>query len=330
MNAFFIISVLNIIFFIFNLVSCELHLKNTFKAHYFGINSIGISNNGDIVSIGEGDFDIKVWDKSKFELKKTIACHNTSEGLSFSVKKIIFLNNGNFISASSVYYYGRESYETRIFYKLWDFDSSKMITFQNGKSFQEVENMIKLDNENLAIVTNERLLTLRETQSLKILTVLEPFKIDYVPFAGLIELKNKDLLYGSGKTINIFDSNTFNLKANFSLLAELRYIVLLKNGDLITAESDEALRVWDQNSYKLKHTISDLKISKDVTQIIQLENEDLVLGTKDGYLNVIDSQNYELKQKVNALDQVNVFNILKNGDLVSGHYNGTISIWSSN
>ena len=105
---------------------------------------------------------------------------------------------------------------------------------------------------------------------------------------------------------------------------------MLKNGDLITAESDEALRVWDQNSYKLKHTISDLKISKDVTQIIQLENEDLVLGTKDGYLNVIDRQNYELKQKVNALDQVNVFNILKNGDLVSGHYNGTISIWSSN
>jgi WD40 repeat protein len=307
-------------------VSCELSLKGTFKAHYFGITSLEISNDGDIVSAGGGDFDIKVWNSVTYELKNTIHCHNESEGLGFSIKNIVFLSNGDLASASSVYYYDKITYETRVFYKLWDLADSKMKTFQNGKSFQEVENMIKLKNDDLAIVTNDRILTLRDSQSLNVKTVLKPFKIDYVPFAGLVELENQDLLYGCGKTINIFDDR--HLKTNFSLVANLNYIIMLKNGDLLTAESDESLRVWDKFNYQLKQTINDNKVTKGVGQMIQLENEDIVLATNDKSLNVIDGKTFELKQKIDVQDEVLAFNFLKNGDLVTGSSNGTISVWT--
>ena len=329
MNRFCFISVASIIFLFLHLVSCELSLKNTFKAHFFGINSLEISNDNDIITTGGGDFNIKIWSSDTFELKNMIHCHNESEGLGFNIKNIVFLESGDLVSASSVYYYGRDSYETRIFYKLWDFNSSKMKTFQNGKSFQEVDNMILLSNGDLAIVTSERILTIRESQSLEIKKIIEPTKIDYVPFAGLIELKNKDLLYGCDGTVNIFDTQ-FNLKATFNLIGDLRYVIMLKNGDLVTSESDDALRIWDQNSYKLKNTIKDSNVTKGVVQMIQLENEDLVLGTSDGFINVIDSQKFELKQKLNTFDEVLAFNIMKNGDLVSGHNNGTISVWANN
>jgi WD40 repeat protein len=265
-------------------------------------------------------------------LKNSIQCHNESEGLGFNIKNIAFLSNGRLASASFVSYYNRDSYDTRSFYKLWDLADSKMITFQSGEVFQEVVNMIKLKNRDLAILTTNRLsvtviLTVRDSQSLNVKRVLKPSKIDLiVRDASLVELKNQDILYGNDKTINIF--NDQHLETNFSLVADLNYIIMLKNGDLLTAESDEFLRVWDKFNYQLKQTINDNKVTKGVVKMIQFDNEDIVMATNDRSLNVIVGKTFELKQKIDVQDEVLSFNFLKNGDLVTGSSNGTISVWT--
>ena len=318
------------IFLIFHLVFGELRFKTKINAHYFGINALEVSSSGDIVSTGGGDFNIKIWNSETFELKNTIPCHNESEGLGFNVRSLVFLKNGNLVTGSSVYYYGRETYETRIFYKLWDFKSSKMILYQNGESFDEIENMIQIKNYDLAIVTNFNRFSIRNNENLLVKKNLAPFKDCNALNSEMILLKNQDLLFGCGNNIHIYDGDSLNPKANFTLISKLNSLIVLVNGDLLTAELDDALRVWEKDTFQLKQTIKQDKITDGINKMIVLNNGDLLLGTNDGFLRLLDGETYELKQEINVVDQVLALNILTNGDLLSGSSNGTISVWSTN
>lgn len=106
----------------------------------------------------------------------------------------------------------------------------------------------------------------------------------------------------------------------------VRSLAELQNGDLVSASSDQTLKIWDLKKDTLKTTLNGHK--GVVSCVTVLKNGDIASGSWDNTIKIWNATSGELKTSLtDHTNWLNTLIVLKNGDLVSGADDNSIKIW---
>ena len=156
----------------------------------------------------------------------------------------------------------------------------------------------------------------------------------------ILMLKNGDLASGtSDSEIVIWNIKDGKVKKTIKYsgnnnrdIVQVISLVLLKNGDLASAstlcfkKSDNAIKIWDIESERVKRTLTGHTDS--VTVLTVLENGDLVSGSADKTIKIwnVETGNV-IKTLTGHINSVSALKVFDNGDLVSGSVDCCMKIW---
>lgn len=120
-------------------------------------------------------------------------------------------------------------------------------------------------------------------------------------------------------------ANTIRYLAMYSGDRPITALATLKNGDLVSANKDGLMIIWDMNIGAAKQTMQTTQINS----IIVLANDDIVCGCEDGAIRIF-TQNGEMKTELPCNSPVYALTELPNNKLVSGSKDFKLKIWDLN
>lgn len=273
-------------------------------------NSLCQLKDGRLISACSYDHLIKLWDIYSYKLLDKLTGHF------HSVKTILQLSNGNFISGS---------FDSSI--KIWDLNMNKCIETLHEHT-GPIDCLVELSNGTFVSSSSDRTIKIWSVSNKK---SLKSFNLN-TSCAITMHALNDDKLATGNNDNAIY---IWNMKEG-TPLAKMKghkdyvlTLVLLKDGRLVSGSKDQTLRLWDVSTYQCLITLK--AHNNNITKLIQLFDGRVVSCSTDKTLKIWNTTHMNCECTIEGHnDSITSIIQLKDGRLVSGSYDKTIKFWILN
>jgi len=287
-------------------------LLKSFKAHYNSIVTLIETKSGMLVS-GSYDNTFKIWDPKKdFSLVKEVSGVPKEREW---MNTLLELNNGMIASGQT-----RKIY---IWNPLEDYKLFKAISAHDGM----IESLILLSNGMMASSSDDSTVKIWDPNNN--FALVQTLKSHTASVTSLVEISEQILVSASyDKTIKFWDmKNNYNLVNTVNHMA---YSLVHTEGLIIFGSTNSTVKVLDpKQNFTLMKTMEGH--SSGVVAMINFGNGLFASGSRDGLIKIWDkNSNFECVQTIDTkgVQGVNSLLLLRNGNLVSGHYD-EIKVWTN-
>jgi WD40 repeat protein len=295
-----------------NKMTTSYNLLKSFKAHYNSIDALIETRSGMLVS-GSYDNTFKIWDPRRdFSLVKEV---NGVEDDRDWMSQLLELNNGMIASGQSMKIY--------IWNPLDNYKLFKTISAHNGM----IQSLILLSNGLMASSSDDSTVKIWDPNNN--FALVQTIKGHTASVTSLVEISEQILVSASyDKTIKFWD-----MKNNYTLvntINHMAYSLVHSEGIIAFGSTNSTVKVIDpKQNFSLLKTLEGH--SSGVIAMVSFGNGLFASGSRDGLIKIWDkNSNYECIQTIDTKGQQGVTSLLllRNGNLVSGHYD-EIKVWTN-
>ena len=245
--------------------SIQLQIQNLISCVY----NIFQSNNGYIFAlISNGTISIfKLISLNSYQNIQNIKAHN------YSVRKIIELKNGRYISCS---------FDKTI--KIWKFNNNELLLDKIINQDNEISNIIEIEeNEIISIPNGNSSIIFWNINQLKIISQINQIECTYC-WNNLIKLLNKIIIVGGIKFIYLI--NNHNLIKKIEINSECYSICFLNDGSILTGHKNGYIKQWNLNNNELILSGEKKVHNKEIRVISQIKIDLILSGSNDEKINI--------------------------------------------
>jgi WD40 repeat protein len=299
-------------------------LIRNIRAHSQAVSAIAITNNGQTIVSGSDDGTIKVWNLRTGTLMRTLRGHSDS------IVSLAISPNGQTLATAS----GLNDQSV----KLWDLRTGRLIRTIKQPDWFVKSVAFSPDSKTLALGIWNTAASKPEVEVLNIKTGKSIYSFQGSSQSNLtvaFSPDGKTLASGNeDSTIQLWDLGTGKLIRTLNHGAAVRAIDFSKDGKTLFSESyTQTVKSWNLQTGELISTpIADSGIVF-VNAVAFHPNDQIVasaLGGENAPLNLLDLKTGNAIGQLTESGTVSSLAFSPNGKtLVSGNFNGTISIWQA-